>query len=144
LLLDRIPVFVYGTLMSGFANYRKYIQPYPHQAVPAKAKGRLYHLPEGYPALVIAKDVDWIYGEIVFFPADCHAEVLAGLDELEEYFAPGDSRNEYERELIQVSRIDREEICSAFTYTMRGEKERYARTRGVLVSSGDWRQYIQS
>lgn len=142
-MIEHVPIFVYGTLMTGFANYSKYIKPYPHQAFPAITKGTLYHLPEGYPALLIADGMGWIYGEIMIFPAECHAEVLAGLDELEEYFAPGDSRNEYERELIQVSRIDTAEICSAFTYTMRGEKERYARTKGDLVLSGDWRQYIR-
>jgi gamma-glutamylcyclotransferase (GGCT)/AIG2-like uncharacterized protein YtfP len=136
---DRFPVFVYGTLMSGFANYRTYIQPRPHQAFLAKTKGRLYHLPEGYPALVIAEDADWIYGEMIIFPPDLYPDVLAELDELEEFFAPGDSRNEYERELIQVSRMDTEENCFAFTYTMRGKKERYARTKGIWVSSGDWR-----
>jgi gamma-glutamylcyclotransferase (GGCT)/AIG2-like uncharacterized protein YtfP len=140
-----LPVFVYGTLLHGFENHRLYVAPYPHHAIPARANGRLFHLPEwGYPAVVAngSEEEGWVYGELLYFPDSIYGEVLAGLDELETYFTPGDERNEYERETVTVTRLDTGELIRAYMYVMKGERERYARDRGIFVPDGDWRGFM--
>jgi gamma-glutamylcyclotransferase (GGCT)/AIG2-like uncharacterized protein YtfP len=47
-------LFVYGTLKPGFENHRRYCAGSEH-AGPAWAEGRLYPLPQGYPALVVPR-----------------------------------------------------------------------------------------
>lgn len=47
-------IFVYGTLMSGFINHDLYLAEHIVTMQPAKIKGRLFHLPVGYPALYAA------------------------------------------------------------------------------------------
>ncbi|NGQ95350.1 gamma-glutamylcyclotransferase [Brevibacillus sp. SYP-B805] len=144
---QQLPVFVYGSLRHGFGNHRLYLAPYPHEAYPAKAKGLLYHLPvSGYPAVLQAGEADasWVYGEVVFIPADVYPRVLAGLDELETYYGPDDPRNEYEREMVAVTRLDTGEELQAFIYVKRGEQERLARQIGIPVPEGDWRGFMGS
>lgn len=47
-------LFVYGTLKPGFENHRRYCAGSEHVG-PAWAEGRLYPLPQGYPALVVPR-----------------------------------------------------------------------------------------
>jgi gamma-glutamylcyclotransferase (GGCT)/AIG2-like uncharacterized protein YtfP len=47
-------LFVYGTLKTGFENHRRFCAS-STSVGPAWAEGRLYPLPQGYPALVLPK-----------------------------------------------------------------------------------------
>ncbi len=47
-------IFVYGTLKPGFENHRRFCAT-SASAGPAWAEGRLYPLPQGYPALVVPR-----------------------------------------------------------------------------------------
>lgn len=144
---QHLPIFVYGTLLYGFSNHQIYIAPYPHQSYPAKIRGRIYHLPEGYPALVRSGEPgsdEWVYGELLLFPPEVFAQVLGGLDQLEEFYAPLDVSNEYERELVKATLLDRGDQYLAYTYVMRGEKEVSTIEKGTPVPAGDWRKFVQS
>lgn len=56
-------VFVYGTLMKGFWNYRRYLEGKISYVASGKTQGLLYHLPEGYPALITGNKL--VEGEII-------------------------------------------------------------------------------
>lgn len=51
----RAVVFVYGTLKRGFANHERFCRGLL-DAEEATARGRLYDLPAGYPALAVPKE----------------------------------------------------------------------------------------
>jgi gamma-glutamylcyclotransferase (GGCT)/AIG2-like uncharacterized protein YtfP len=60
-----MPVFVYGTLLEGFMNHALYAKPYDCEVQPAKIKGEVYHLPQGYPGLLAGNED--VIGEILLF-----------------------------------------------------------------------------
>ncbi|USG67255.1 gamma-glutamylcyclotransferase [Brevibacillus ruminantium] len=136
-----LPVFVYGTLLPGFLNYERYVKPYPHTIQPATVQGCLYHLPAGYPGLVLSKTAT-VKGALLFFAADRYEEAIAGMDELEDYFGPDDPRNEYERELTTA--VLPEGAGEVLSYHYRYSKESYAVKRGREVPAGDWRIFMQN
>ncbi len=120
----QLTLFFYGTLKRGHANYNLFCRGYS-RVEEATARGRLYHLPSGYPALVVPREdiyatgtADPIHdaseqqrldragvhrsdGALVFgelFTFDDPEERLAALDRLEG-FDPGRS-SLYRRVLI--------------------------------------------
>jgi gamma-glutamylcyclotransferase (GGCT)/AIG2-like uncharacterized protein YtfP len=74
-------IFVYGTLQPGYPPYRTYCQPHQPQVQSAMVYGQLYHLPIGYPALVITGDQP-VYGYRLCF-AEPH--ILTILDDYEQH-----------------------------------------------------------
>ena len=50
--MPELRIFVYGTLKRGCKNHDRYCRGY-RSAEPATVLGRLYHLPPGYPTLVV-------------------------------------------------------------------------------------------
>lgn len=75
--VNRVPLFVYGTLMSDQAM-GALIPPTLSRSV-AKVRGRLWDLPAGYPALQPGGE-DFVTGELIDAPDD---RVLALLDQYE-------------------------------------------------------------
>jgi len=134
-----MPVFVYGTLLSGFENHALYVKPYKHRSVPAKIKGELYHLPQGYPGLLEGTEDVW--GALLFFFPEDYETALAGLDELETYFGPNDPRNEYDRVEVAAVLSGTKERQTAYVY--RYLDAEYVKRRGVRVPDGDWRSYMR-
>lgn len=133
-----MPVFVYGTLLEGFQNHALYVKPYRHRAIPAKIKGEIYHLPQGYPGFM--QGTDDVIGVVLFFSPEVYEAALSGLDELETYFGPNDPRNEYDRiEVTSVLLNTKEEMT---TYVYRYLDEKYVRSLGFRVQDGDWRSYM--
>ena len=78
--MNYIQVFVYGTLKPGEVNYQFYCAEYVVQFFPAVAKGLLYKLPVGYPAMT--KGNSNVYGFVLSFQSP---KVLSKLDKLEDY-----------------------------------------------------------
>jgi len=132
---DRINrVFVYGTLMKGFGNYKRYLEGRISSITPGKTNGLLYHLPEGYPAMLPGMGI--VEGEIME-PVD--EDLLKALDWLEDYDKHR-SDNLYVREARSVQTDAGEEItCWVYIYT----NESYARENGILVPDGNWRRFIE-
>lgn len=133
-----LPVFVYGTLLPGFQNHNAYVKPYAHQAIPATIQGEIYHLPQGYPGLL--DGADEVVGALLYFAPVAYEQALAGLDELETYFGPGDPRNEYDRVEVTAVLTGTGEAVRAYAY--RYLDEAYVRREGIRVADGDWRRYM--
>lgn len=128
-------VFVYGTLMRGFLNHKRYLEGKISRVTPGKTFGLLYHLPEGYPALIAGNET--IKGEIIE-PVD--RELLRSLDRLEDY-AEGRSCNLYVRDIRNILTEGGEEVsCWVYFYT----DERYAVEKGIPVTDGDWRKFMEN
>ncbi len=51
----QLALFFYGTLKRGHANHERFCSGYS-RVEEATARGRLHHLPSGYPALVVPKE----------------------------------------------------------------------------------------
>jgi len=128
-------VFVYGTLMKGFRNYKRYLEGRVNRIIPGKTYGLLYHLPEGYPALLPGYEM--IAGEIV---APVDDNLLKSLDRLEGYYGKESRRNLYVRELRSIFTEDGEELdCWIYIYT----NEKHAKKNGILVPGGNWRRFME-
>ncbi|WP_064203361.1 gamma-glutamylcyclotransferase family protein [Brevibacillus brevis] len=136
---DKLPVFVYGTLLAGFGNHRIYVKPYKHEATPATIQGEIYHLPAGYPGLL--KGEQEVVGEIVMFAPDVYEQALAGLDELETYYGESDPRNEYERIIVPATMEGTDQVVSVYVY--RYLDQDLVKQTGVHISHGNWRRYMQ-
>lgn len=127
-------VFVYGTLMKGFSNYKIYLEGKIERITPATINGLLYHLPEGYPALLEGNEI--IKGEVVE-PVD--EELLKALDWLEDY-VEGGSDNLYDRVIKKVMTEDgKEKLCWVYIF----KDSRYAKEKGTHVAHGDWRRFME-
>ncbi|KPU42409.1 gamma-L-glutamyl-butirosin B gamma-glutamyl cyclotransferase [Oxobacter pfennigii] len=101
----------------------------------AKTRGDLYHLPEGYPALI--KGTGEVFGELIEFSSK---EILKSIDCLEDYFGPG-LNNLYERVETVAELIGGEKTgCFIYIYC----NEDYAIKNGILVPKGDWREHMKN
>jgi len=128
-------VFVYGTLMKDFWNYKRYLEGRINRITLGRTYGLLYHLPEGYPALLKGNEI--IEGEIME-PVD--EKLLKSLDRLEGY-SKWRNDNLYVRELRKISTEDgNETACWIYIYVNEG----YAREKGILVPNGNWRKFIEN
>ncbi|NET37544.1 MAG: gamma-glutamylcyclotransferase [Cyanothece sp. SIO1E1] len=125
-------VFVYGTLKPGEANYPRYCAGKVAMAIPAIARGQLFALPFGYPAMMHGDD--WIYGYLLNFQ---NPAVLITLDLLEDYQPDRPAhKNEYERVQIPVFDRKRQPQGLAWAYLM--QPDRIHRCQGTLIPGGNW------
>jgi len=128
----RFRIFVYGTLKCGGFYYRQFCEGHACESVPAIARGRLYALPAGYPALT--RGDDWVRGELLCFD---DRTLLAALDHLEG-FNPDEvsSENEYTREPCEVFDMEKQPLGRFETYLM--SPYRVAASGGVYMPDGEW------
>ena len=127
-------VFVYGTLMKGFWNYKWFLDDRISRIIQGKTYGLLYNLHEGYPALLSGKE---IIDEEVMEPVD--EELLKSLDRLEGY-DKWSNNNLYVREKKSIWTEDGEEmICWVYIYA----DESYAKKNGIQVPNGNWRKFME-
>jgi len=134
-------VFVYGTLKPGERAYRDYCEPYVIQTQPARMRGELFHLPQGYPAMTSGDR--WIAGTLLVL-AD--AQAIVRIDEFEDYDPTRSATlNLYQRLERPVFSATREPLGTAWVYLM--APQRVATLGGIRVVSGTWSQqdfYINS
>ncbi|TAE52283.1 MAG: gamma-glutamylcyclotransferase [Nostocales cyanobacterium] len=124
-------VFVYGTLKPGESNY--YLcENYVISAKQAIANGKLYHLPEDYPAMTPGDDQ--IQGYLLSFP---DSQVLPILDDLEDYHPTRSiSENLYYRQYIEVFEPSGVFLAWAWVYLM--TPERVTQLSGIPQFNGCW------
>lgn len=133
--IEKLNVFVYGSLRMGYFNYDKYLKGHVKNVRSARVKGKLYHMPnKGYPALVDGND--YVYGEVM--EIDNYKEVMVSMDEMEGYFGEENKDNEYNRiplnvEILQSNSIEK---CYVYKYNLIHDKEFIAHRQ--YVDSGDW------
>ncbi len=84
-----LALFVYGSLMPGAANWRRYCEHRVAELAPARVRGRLYKLSDGYLALeqppadpAALDSLPWVRGWRLVLH---NAEVLRAIDRLEDF-----------------------------------------------------------
>ncbi|WP_199295810.1 gamma-glutamylcyclotransferase [Trichocoleus sp. FACHB-591] len=130
--MDFLKVFVYGTLKPGEVNYQRYCAGKVVTATPAIARGQLFALPLGYPAMTWGTQT--VHGFLLSFQ---DTAILSRLDALED-FVSGRSpeQNEYQREVITVFDSEGQPLGRAWAYLM--HLHHIQQLRGVLIPDGIW------
>lgn len=130
---EELRVFVYGTLKPGEANYQKYCAGKVVEAKRAIASGKLYTLPEGYPAMTPGEGK--VHGYLLSF-AD--STLLTELNDLEDYQPTRQiSENLYDRQYIKIFEPTNLSLGSAWVYLMTPEK--VYQLGGVGLVDGCWK-----
>lgn len=124
-------LFVYGTLKPGERAFADLCQPFAIATIPAQAKGRLYHLPLGYPAMT--SEPGWTRGILITFADEMP---LKAIDAFEEYYADRPGVSEYHRHCRPVFDLSKKKLGSAWVYTM--EHERVVSLGGLWLPGGCW------
>ncbi|MFC5449586.1 gamma-glutamylcyclotransferase family protein [Paenibacillus aestuarii] len=93
-----ISVFVYGTLMVGESNHAV-AAPYVVSVQPGAVHGELYNV-GAYPALLLISAEGGKLQQVIGEWLEVTEEGLAAMDELEDYYGPGEA-NEYERVFVR-------------------------------------------
>lgn len=125
-------VFVYGTLKPGECNYHRYCQGKVVDACPARARGQLFALPAGYPAMVAGEG--YVSGFLLCFADEA---ILDDLDRLEDYHPGRDrSQNEYQRESIEICDLNCQPLGTAWAYFMLPDRVRSL--GGIWLPHGKW------
>lgn len=125
-------VFVYGTLKPGECNYLRYCEGKVVDAFPARARGQLFALPAGYPAMVAG--VGNVCGFLLCFAEEA---ILDDLDRLEDYHPGRDrSQNEYQRQSIEIFDLNFQPLGTAWAYLML--PDRVCSLGGIWLPEGTW------
>ncbi|QIR37557.1 gamma-glutamylcyclotransferase [Tolypothrix sp. PCC 7910] len=125
-------VFVYGTLKPGEVNYQKYCAGKVIDAKRAIARGKLFALPMGYPAMTL--EDSQVQGYLLSFK---DSKVLSQLDNLEDYQPQRQiSENLYNRQEIEIFNLQGLSLGWAWTYFM--SPDRVQQLGGILQPDGWW------
>jgi len=116
--VDYLPVFVYGTLRPGGANYRGYLAGRTQKEQPASMSGLLF--------LVVADDYPYltdgpgcVVGTLVTLRPECYRACLDELDRLEEFDPRQPTASLYLRRRAKVALVDGTP-CQAWVYYWNG------------------------
>lgn len=126
--------FFYGTLRQGCSNFKKYVSD-ALTIQEARTPGELYHLPQGYPAL-LPSPTGYVYGEVMTFPDV--PKTLKRLDELEEYLETDPERSYYLRVLKEVEILVTGERLKAWCYVFPESRREELEREGIKIVSGYW------
>lgn len=135
----RLPFFVYGTLRPGQHHYSWALRGRTVAEEPASLRGLLLYEGPGFPYAVAAADGGdggEVRGSLVLPERAQYAEVLAVLDELEDY-TPGDPANVYERVTAEATRADGSTV-RAWVYLAAAPLAARLRATGTPIPGGDW------
>lgn len=133
-------IFVYGSLMTGFYNYEKFLKgKIINQVLEASIEGKLFHLPKkGYPAVIFGRDT--IYGQIL--DVIDSGKTFEKIDQMEGIISPGNPKNEYNIEIREVKTLDgRKEYLPVYIYNSTEDKV-INNDLGIYISSGNWKLYM--
>ncbi|MFE1802178.1 gamma-glutamylcyclotransferase family protein [Streptomyces sp. NPDC059517] len=138
--MNRLPFFVYGTLLRGEANHDAFLRGRTLSETPATLTGALLYEGPGYPYAVETPEAHGgvVHGELVTADPAAYPQLLAALDELEEY-APGDPAHLYERVARDVTRTSDAARVRAWVYVAAPTVAAELRASGQLIKGGDWR-----
>ncbi|MEU6484014.1 gamma-glutamylcyclotransferase family protein [Streptomyces sp. NPDC046887] len=133
-----LPFFVYGTLRPGESNHARHLRGRTADEEPARLPGTLLYEGPGYPYLARAGAGDaggaaGVLGELVTAAPGEYEALLAVLDALEEFLAPGHPLNAYERERCEAVRLADGARVAAWVYVAAP-----AVRLGAAITGGDW------
>ncbi|MGH9595098.1 MAG: gamma-glutamylcyclotransferase family protein, partial [Bryobacteraceae bacterium] len=77
-----LALFVYGSLMPGARNWKRYCEGHVAELHQARLRGRLYKLSDGYLAMTLDENGPWVRGWLLLLR--CEA-TLHNIDRLEEF-----------------------------------------------------------
>lgn len=101
---ERLPFFVYGTLMTGYGNHANVVRGrFTRATAAALAGARIYHFDVGFPGMYRGAADESVVGQLLDVPLAVYDDVLRELDALESYYAPRHPGNMYERIAIEVA-----------------------------------------
>jgi gamma-glutamylcyclotransferase (GGCT)/AIG2-like uncharacterized protein YtfP len=84
--LQNLPFFVYGTLLSGYGNYKRILENRTQNEIKAKAYGLKMVSLGAFPMAVATGDTkDEIHGELMYLRPKNFLEISKKLDDLEGY-----------------------------------------------------------
>ena len=134
----RYPFFVYGTLRPGERNHDLFLRGRTESETPGRLRGALLYEGPGYPYAVEEPGGEGgtVSGELVTALPEAYDELLAALDELEEYVSD-DPRNLYERVAREVTCADGTAV-RAWVYVAAPAVAARLRDHGKLIEGGDW------
>lgn len=131
----QLPAFVYGTLMTGFGNYRRCLQGATADTRKAAVSGfRMYDVANGgFPGIVPGNNN--VVGQLMYIKPELYEQVMERLDMLEGYREGHKARSMYIRQ--QVTAVDEAgQEVQCWIYVWNGDV-RYC----PEVPAGDWRAY---
>ncbi len=132
-------LFVYGTLLPGLENHKRFIEKYKPTVYTARARGVMYHLPaDDYP-VVLEGD-----GEIkgIIFDTPEMSVILPEIDEIEK-FTGVESQSHLIREIKEVELLESGKKAKAHMYLWPPSKADWLKENGELIPDGDWARFLK-
>jgi gamma-glutamylcyclotransferase (GGCT)/AIG2-like uncharacterized protein YtfP len=134
---ERLPVFVYGTLRRGGLYHPGHLLGRTTAEEPATLRGVVLHHGPGYPYALEDAEGGVVRGELMTLREDGYEQVLAALDQLEDY-RPGDPAGLYLRAVREVTRTSDGARVTAWVYLAAPRLAARLRAEARIVTSGDW------
>ncbi|MFI5620240.1 gamma-glutamylcyclotransferase family protein [Streptomyces sp. NPDC051567] len=131
-----LPFFVYGTLRPGEVNHRLFLRGRTVAEEPARLPDAALYDGPGYP-YAVPRAGSAVVGELIAPEPGAYGELLAALDELEEYEGPGRPGNLYDRTVREVLRPDGTPV-RAWVYLASPLLARDLEESGTAIPGGDW------
>lgn len=131
-------IFVYGTLLPGQANHR-WIASLIAGRMTARTRGRLFHLPFGYPAMVESA-TGWVRGELLSFNNPVE-EALEVCDQIEGYM-PGDEVSSLFVRVVRQVEPAGAAPCHAWCYCLAPQRVEKFTLLGQEIDDGDWLAFV--
>lgn len=132
-------LFVYGTLLPGLQNYKRFIEPHKPKVYEARAKGVMYHIPgDGYPVVLEGE------GEVkgVLYETRDLSVILPEIDEIEKY-TDVESQSLLIREIRDVEVLDTGKTVKAHMYLWPPSKAQWLKENGEVIPDGDWARFLR-
>src|SRR5437879_3659530 len=136
--MTHLPIFVYGTLRHGQSNYHRLLAGKTAREQSAVLPDHALHT-DIFPYVFDTSDGSSVYGELMFPLPHIYDEVLARLDELEDY-REGDPSSMYLRvkRPVQYTGADGEPLTTNAWVYHAGPDSRREATEQNRIHSGDW------
>jgi gamma-glutamylcyclotransferase (GGCT)/AIG2-like uncharacterized protein YtfP len=130
-------LFVYGSLRAGGRGHGWVQRTAPVGLTPARAQGRLFHLPAaGFPAMVPGPGA-WVLGEFIGYEDEAAlASALQDLDQVEDV-----EGGLFQRQLLPVW-LDSGHCYQAWAYVFPADRLPQLEREGVELLGGDWAAYL--
>ncbi|GBF33526.1 hypothetical protein DCCM_2628 [Desulfocucumis palustris] len=132
-------LFVFGTLLPGLENHKKFIEKYKPAVYTARARGVMYYLPSDDYPVVLEGD-----GEIkgIMFDTPEMSVILPEIDEIEK-FTGVESQSHLIREIKEVELLESGKKVKAHMYLWPPSKADWLKKNGVLIPDGDWARFLR-
>ena len=140
--MNKINLFVYGSLRTGFFNYDKYLSGKVVEKKEAKLHNiELYHMPyKGYPAII--KGQDSVVGEIMVIKEEDYDATMKAMDEMEGFISECNPKNEYDKIILEVENIHSNEKEKCYVYFYNKDNDKLFHSEATYIPNGDWKEYM--